>query len=77
MKALTSAFSLVALLAALVVLPGCGGGDEAVPADGGTVTSPDPIDDGMMLGAPDGDADAMEGPGGEVDLENDPALTTP
>ena len=65
-KALTSAFSIAALFAALVVLPGCGGGDEAVPpADDATVTEPMPGDDLMLEGTED--TGAMEGPAGDLD----------
>ncbi|WP_169973792.1 hypothetical protein [Tautonia rosea] len=66
MKALTSAFSIAALFAALVVLPGCGGSDEAVPpADEGATIEPMPGDEIMLEGT--GETEAMEGPAGDLD----------
>ncbi|MEW4566278.1 hypothetical protein AB1L88_00280 [Tautonia sp. JC769] len=77
MKALTSGFSIAALFAALVVLPGCGGGDEAVPpADDAAVTEPMPGDsampgDDLMLEGTE-DTGAMEGPAGDLDALDAP-----
>lgn len=76
LKALTSAFSIAALFAALVVLPGCGGGDEAVPpADDAAATEPMPGDDLMLEDT--GEAGAMEGPAGDLEGLDAPEAEAP
>jgi hypothetical protein len=69
LKTIFSSISLVALLGALVILPGCGGDEAAPPADvapaGGAMEGP-PVDASEVDGAA---ADpVMEGEAVEVDI---------
>jgi hypothetical protein len=70
LKTIFSSISLVALLGALVILPGCGGDEAAPPADvapaGGAMEGP-PVDALDVEGA--AAAPAMEGEPVEGDID--------
>lgn len=70
MKTIISSASLVALLGALVILPGCGGDEAVPPADeapiGGAMEGP-PVDASEIDDA--ADAPIMEEESAEVEIE--------